>query len=268
MKNIKKSIILFGAVVIALLMVSSITAVVGEQAELGTQNYEEKDEYLEYELELDANTMMIGELEDFIYSELTVIDPPNLDLLVIMVDNFFDAMDGLGINDETTVLQVCEIMSNNEEYMQANAGGTNLLCSADIVTGFDGGGIFSPFPPPSQIFRPSVFVLWSAHEGGSVVPGHVDIDGRYGRQEGIKGNDYNGILIGFLGTIISGFLNPVSQSADGFALISLSDVPFENGNSYGQGNLQSNPSGQPSSQTTEEQSTPSGTQGSSSPTSN
>ena len=231
-----KYVLVIGAVVVVLLMVSSACAVNVVQSnnvkkslksessdnEMDMYTYPEK--LLESPYEIDINKMKMGEVKQLVQNE--IFKNKNLLLksfLILKVNRVFKTLYKIGINDETTISQAREIISENKEYVSNNAEGMNLLCSVSIDCGF-GGTVLSPLPPFSQFFRPSAFVIWNAV---GVIPapcGSIKIVGLLGTQEDSNlyhsGNDYRGILLGYIGMIISGFLNPITPSISGFALFS------------------------------------------------
>jgi len=232
MKKITKYYLSFGAVVVVLLMVSSACAVNVVQSNKMKSNLKSESSDVEMDLqaypeklinspyEIDINKMKMEEVKQLVNKE--IFKNKNLllkSILMLKVNRVFKTLYKIGINDETTVAQAREIILKNKEYVTRNAEGMNLLCFVSISTGF--AGTVYKFPPIPIFWGPGLFVTYRAGPGGGFTReyGSVFIIGLLGIQEEYlreSGNEYLGLLIGFIG-VIAGI---TSFGIVGFALFS------------------------------------------------
>lgn len=206
-------VLVIGAVVVVLLMISSACAVNVVQSnkiksnlksessdvEMDLQTYPEK--LLNSPYEIDINKMKMEEVKQLVNKE--IFKNKNLllrSILMLKVNRVFKTLYKIGINDETTVAQAREIISENKEFVTRNTEGMNLLCLVSIDTGFAGTGY--KFPPIPIFWGPGLFVIWRAGPGIPVHSGSIFIAGLLGiQEENLKEsrNEYFGLLIGFIG---------------------------------------------------------------------
>jgi len=280
MERMKKSIVVFGAVVIALLMVFSATAVnvmqtnetknvleieQEEQNVLLMQGYKEELQSA-YGIDIDISTM--GEFEQLLYSLISDMNfgDPLLDAqLTSDLNEFFDILDQIGVTSDMTIAEAIVIIIINRQTFLALR--FNILCSIDLD------GVGKTFPLFPRHFWAS-YGYWETF--GNYLT-NIEINGILGHQSEEYQARHHGFIIGLLGEIYRTYHTMYDEAhVHGFALWSRSNVPFTGSGSSSQPGSQpstltstpaSTPQSNPSSQTTEEQSTPSGTKGST-PTNN
>jgi len=272
MKRMKKSIVIFGAGAIALLMVFSATAVTvmqtnetknvleGEQDEqnvLLMQGYKEKLQSA-YGIDIDISTM--GEFEQLLYSLISDVSfgDPLLDAqLTSDLNEFFDILDQIGVTPDMTIAEAIVIIIINRQTFLALR--FNILCRIDL----DGAGTTFPYFFPRYIKL--AYGVWET--GLSHPSPNIEINGILGHQSGaVYGERHKGFIIGLLGQISTTShtgtwgLPYTKAHVHGFALWSRSNVPFTGGSSSQPGSQQS--SQQSTTTLTTGQSSPSGqTQG-------
>jgi len=227
MKKIKKSLIVFGTATILMLMVTSIPATSPDTV----VNKENKEELLtDLPYNIDINTMTMKELEELVYTELLKTNSISSETTED-IDLVFEVLNDIGVEPEMTVANAKNVIETNKEYIKThlNFKKINFMCDVKIeLQYFLLAGNVGWIEFPSGYIP---YVHWAFHGFDSIWEYcDVYIDGLLGLQKIHNPNiKVSGSLFIFNGSIGSQY-DPIQCTydgwIDGYALISISNVPF------------------------------------------
>ena len=236
-RNIGKTGLVFGAIIISVLLISSVT-VMGFTS-LDISRFAESTEEIEsnefnyflssYGLNMASSTM--AEFKDLLYATLNEENLENDDYttqLRLDVEESFDALEQIGVTSDMTLTQAKILIEDNLGYLVPL--GFNLLCSIDL-SGFG-------YTFPSYSTCGAARGRWGTEFGtdyGST------IDGLLGKQQSPDTSpllNTRGVFIG-----LEGFISGIEEVSlgpglwtyqieiDGFALFVRSNMPYVGGSS-------------------------------------
>jgi len=122
----KKSIIIFEAIAIALLMASSSnTLAITQSNEFDRESNSPYFENMEQELYDYMNDNTIGQVKQAVYESIEG-DPEGYSEIMEGADAFFDALLEIGVTDDMTILEADSIIEDNWDTIEAAIGGRAL----------------------------------------------------------------------------------------------------------------------------------------------